>query len=110
MRSVATRSLETRASLVLEANFHRRESEPWLKKLVAIAAEARIVICHTSVEENRRRFAARRRHLVHLDREILEAEWPQDSEFELDLGVPSLAIDTTSGYTPDLETIMRFIA
>jgi hypothetical protein len=95
---------------VLEANFHRREAEPWLRELVAMAAEVRIVICHTSVEENRCRFAARRRHPIHLDGEILEGEWPQDSEFELDLGVPSLAIDTRSGYTPDLETIMRFIA
>lgn len=109
MRSVAARSLEGGASLVFEANFHRGESEPWLRELAALA-ETRVVICHTTLEEYRRRFAARRRHPVHLDSQILEADWPPDSEFELDLGVPALAVDTTSDYKPDLETIMRFIS
>ena len=109
MRNVAARSLEGGAKLVLEANFHRDESAPWLKELVAMASQTRIVICRTTIEENRRRFAARRRHPVHLDREILD-DWPPNSEFELELGMPSLAVDTTSGYRPDLEAILRFIA
>jgi hypothetical protein len=50
------------------------------------------------------------RHPVHLDAEILEDEWPDPAEFELDLGVASLVVDTTSGYRPDLDSIVRFIA
>ena len=61
----------------------------------------------------RERFAARMaagsRHSVHVDAEILADEWPDPIEFELDLGVPSLVIDTTSGYRPDLDSIVRFV-
>jgi hypothetical protein len=56
------------------------------------------------------RMAAGGRHPVHLDAEILEDEWPDPAEFELDLGVPSLAVDTTRGYEPDLDSVVRFIA
>jgi hypothetical protein len=53
--------------------------------------------------------AAGGRDPVHLDAEILEDEWPDPAEFELDLGVPSLVVDTTRGYQPDLEGILGFI-
>jgi predicted kinase len=113
MRAVAARSLAAGTSLVLEANFHRERSMPWLPELLRVG-DGRFVLCHTSPEVVRARFAARMaagsRHPVHLDAEILEDEWPDPAEFELDLGVPSLAVDTTSGYKPDLDSIVRFIA
>jgi hypothetical protein len=113
MRAVASRSLATGGGLVLEANFHRERSVPWLPDLLA-KSDGRFVVCRTSPEVLRARFAARMaaggRHPVHLDAEILEDEWPDPADFELDLGVPSLAVDTTSGYSPDLDSIVRFIA
>lgn len=109
MRSIAARSLAAGGSLVLEANFHCGESEPWLRELAA-GADTRVVICRTAAEENRRRYSSRpRRHPVHRDAEILATEWPPDSEFEIELGVPSLVVDTTDGYEPDLAAIVRFI-
>jgi predicted kinase len=113
MRAVAARSLAAGASLILEANFHRERSMPWLRDLLQ-EADGRFLICRTSPATLRARFAARMaaggRHPVHRDAEILEDEWPGPAEFELDLGVPSLVVDTTSGYKPDLDSIVRFIA
>jgi predicted kinase len=112
MRAIAARSLAAGTSLVLEANFHRERSMPWLPELLRVG-DGRFVLCHTLPEVVRARFVARMaagsRHPVHLDAEILEDEWPDPAEFELDLGVPSLAVDTTSGYKPDLDSIVRFI-
>jgi predicted kinase len=107
MRNVAARSLEMEASVVLEGNFTRERSETWLRELTGVA-EARVVICRTP--KDRERFAARagRRHSIHVD-DIAE-EWPPTEAFAIDLGVPTLVVDTTDGYKPDLETIMRFIA
>lgn len=113
MRTIAARSLAVGGSLVLEANFHREPSQLWLKELLP-SCDARFVLCSAPLEMMRARFAARMsarsRHAVHLDAEILEEDWPDLSEFELELGVPSLRVDTTSGYMPDLDSIVRFIA
>jgi predicted kinase len=113
MRAITARSLAAGGSLVLEANFHRDPAQLWLMELLP-RCDARFVLCSAPVEVARARFAARMvsrsRHAVHLDAEILEEEWPDLSEFELELGVPSLRVDTTSGYRPDLDFIVRFIA
>jgi predicted kinase len=113
MRAVATRILASGAPVILEANFHRDRSTPWLRELARLA-EARVVHCCASDALCRERFMARGaaglRHPVHLDREILENEWPDTAEFELDLGVPTLAVDTSDGYRPDLDAIVKFIA
>jgi predicted kinase len=112
MRAVAARAVASGASLVLEANFHRDASSPWLRDLLA-ECEGRFILCHAPLEVLRARFAARMerggRHAVHLDAEILAEEWPDPAEFDLDLGIPSLSVDTTSGYQPDL-AIVRFVA
>jgi predicted kinase len=113
MQTVAARSLAAGASLVLEANFHRDRSLPWLPALLE-RSDGRFLLCRASPEVLRARFAARMsaggRHPVHLDAEILEDEWPDPAEFELELSVPSLVVDTTSGYEPDLDSVVRFIA
>jgi len=112
MRTLAARSLASGASLILEANFDRERSLAWLPGLLT-GSDGRFVLCHASPEVVRARFAARMsaggRHPVHLDAEILEDEWPDPAKFELDLGVASLAVDTTAGYTPNLETIVAFV-
>ena len=72
------------------------------------------MLCHAAPEILRARFAARMaaggRHRVHLDSQILDEEWPEPAEFDLDLGVPTLTVNTTDGYEPDLDSIVRFIA
>jgi predicted kinase len=112
MQAVATRSLASGGSLILEAIFHRKRSVPWLPELLRLS-DGRFILCRASPAVVRARFAARMvagsRHPVHLDAEILEDEWPDPAEFELDLGVPSLTVDTTDGYKPDLDSIVRFI-
>jgi predicted kinase len=112
IRAVAARSLASGGSLILEANFHRERSVPWLLELLR-GSDGRFIRCRTSPEIARARFAARMsvggRHAVHLDAQILEEEWPEPTEFELDLGVPSLVVDTTSGYVPNLDSVVRFI-
>ncbi|MGH2472994.1 MAG: hypothetical protein ACRDG6_11435 [Candidatus Limnocylindria bacterium] len=107
MQAVAARSLTAGGGLVLEANFTRERSEAWLRGL-AEQAETRVLICRTPLD--RERFAARagKRHAVHPD--DLAAEWPAAETFAIDIGVPRLEVDTTDGYVPDLDTIMRFIA
>ena len=107
MEAVAAHSVAVGGGLVLEANFTRERSEPWLRGL-AERADTRVVLCRTP--SDRDRFAARAgtRHSIHPD--DVAAEWPPADDFAIDLGVPRLEVDTTSGYAPDLDSIVRFIA
>ena len=107
MEAIAARSLAGGAGLILEANFTRERSEHWLRGL-AERADARVVLCRTP--RDRDRFAARAgtRHSIHPD--DVSVEWPTAEDFAIDLGVPRLDVDTTSGYAPDIESIVRFIA
>jgi len=113
MRAVAERSVEGGGTLVLEANFHRERSGPWLRGLVD-RADARVVICRADEGVRRDRFISRARagvrHAVHLDFELLDLRWEPAATFDLELGVPTLAVDTTDGYTPDFNAIVDFIA
>ena len=63
--------------VVLEANFHRSQSEPHLRAL-ASRAPAVVIECMCDPELRRRRFTERgdrgERHAVHLDTEILAHE------------------------------------
>ena len=106
MEAVAARSLAVGAGLIVEANFTRERSEHWLRGL-AERADARVVLCRTP--RDRDRFVARSgtRHSIHPD--DVGAEWSPAEDFAIDLGVPRLDVDTTSGYVPDLESIVRFI-
>jgi predicted kinase len=112
MRAVARRSLAGGASVMLESNFHIERSAKLLRELVGMS-EARIVVCRTSDTARRERFAGRAagggRHPVHLDAFVLESQWEDASFFDLDLGVPTLAVDTTATYAPDLDAIVAFL-
>ena len=104
MRAVAIRTLSSGAPVILEANFHRDRSTTWLRDLARIA-DTRVVLCGAPEA----RGAAGLRHPVHLDRVILEQEWPSAQEFEIDLGSPTLKVDTTDGYAPTLDAVVQFI-
>lgn len=107
MEAVAARSLAVGGGLILEANFTRERSEPWLRGL-AECADTRVVLCRTPRDRDRFAERAGTRHSIHPD--DVGAEWPPAEDFAIDLGVPRLDVDTSSGYVPDLDSIARFIA
>jgi predicted kinase len=108
--TVARRILSAGGGLVLESNFTRMNSQAALRE-VATLAPAALVLCRTTDEIRRRRFAeraARGRHRVHIDTAIL-GEWVDDAEFLVDIGTPRLIVDTADGYAPDLARIVAFV-
>jgi predicted kinase len=113
MQRLASRMLDERVNVILEANFWREQSEPWLRAL-AQGRDAPVIMCTVAPDVRRERFrsrgAAGQRHPVHLDGEILANEWTEDdSAFRVDLGTRTLDVDTTHGPKPSLEEIARWI-
>lgn len=108
--TVAERILTSGHGLVLESNFRCAESEPPLRALARLAPTV-VIVCRIADALRRERFedrAARGRHRVHIDEAVI-AEWnSDDAEFVIDIGTPRLSVDTTDGYTPDLEHIAAF--
>jgi len=113
---IASRLVRSGTSLILEANFHRGRSEVELLPLVQ-RSSAVMLLCETSLEELRRRYQARirgaaNRHPGHLDDTYQDAlaEQLRDGLYEpLDLPIPTLRIDTTNGYQPEFDAIVRWI-
>jgi hypothetical protein len=76
------------------------------------AARTVVVHCHTAVEEAQRRFIARDRargggaaHIVaQMERGVFD--WVVFDP--LDVGAPTLHVDTTPAYAPGLDTIVAF--
>ena len=113
MQRVASRMLDERVHVILEANFWCARSEPWLRSL-AQGRDASVVVCSVAPEVRRDRFRSRsatgQRHPVHLDGEILANEWTEDdSLFRVDLGTKTLDVDTTHGPKPSIDEIARWI-
>ncbi len=111
--TVARRTLDSGAGIVVEANFYRDASHPPLRDL-AQRAHAAIVLCRTDRVTRRARFIARgesgQRHGVHLDAQILAHEWSDDdTRFAIDIGIPRLVVDTSREYAPDLAAIEAFV-
>jgi predicted kinase len=108
--AVAERMLAAGHGLVLETNFRSGISDAPLRALARLAP-AVVIVCRIPDPLRRRRFeerAARGRHRVHVDSAVLE-EWNEDdAEFLIDIGTPRLVVDTTDGYTPDLEQTVTF--
>jgi predicted kinase len=113
MQRLASRMLDERVNVILEANFWREQSEPWLRAL-AQGRDAAVIVCSAAPDVRRERFrsrgAAGQRHPVHLDAEILANEWTEDeSAFRVDLGTRTLDVDTTAGPQPSIDEIARWI-
>ena len=108
--TVAGRILAAGEGLILESNFWHPDSEAALRELARLAPTV-VIVCRTTDALRRKRFeerAARGRHRVHVDSAIL-AEWTaDDAKFQIDVGAPRLVVDTSDGYTPDLEHIAAF--
>jgi predicted kinase len=103
-------------SMILESNFGRGRSEPELASL-AERASAVLINCETYREVLEQRIIDREcdaeRHPGHHDRAALAEVMAnlQNGLFELlQLAVPTLRIDTSDGYSPNAQEILRFIA
>jgi hypothetical protein len=104
--------------VVLEAGFSRGLAEPELLPLVARARAALIHLAapsELSSDRFRARFARGERHPAHRDADAVASPgnlWERGRwrwGRPLDLGVPTLVIDTTDGYVDDLSDVLRFI-
>lgn len=107
--------LDASVGAVVGCNFHRGMSEAGLRPHVA-HSRAVLLHCATSPEETLRRYAARTaagdRHPVHHDDTAiaeLRANLVVGRFAPLDLDVPTLLVDTTDGYAPDLPAIVAFV-
>lgn len=105
--------LERRVTLVAEAAFQHKLWTPKLEPLRAIA-RIRIVLCDMEADLARARHAAR--GAADPARESFHPMPPTPAGaaavFEFDaphLDVPTLRVDTTDGYRPDLEAIVSFV-
>lgn len=116
--AVSHRILDAGVGLVLEANFFRGVAEPELAPLVS---RTRAVLIHCSVQEevSRRRYVERfqqgHRHWSHFDGERIarfgsgefDDSWLRAQPLKLE--VPTLVVNTTRGYDPDLDVIATYI-
>jgi predicted kinase len=100
---------------VIESNFRRGIAEPELRPLVA-STSAVLVHCSLTNDAVVARFVGRAgsldRHAVHPDLDRLPAlrEDLEAGRFEpLDLSIPTLRVDTSDGYDPSIDEIVRFL-
>ena len=113
--AVLRRLLDAGVGAVLESNFYRGWGEQNLAPFAA-RAHAVLVHCHAPPDVIVDRYVARahrgERHPGHHDVAVVPRLWQtlQDGSFEpLNLGVPTLLVDTTDGYVPALPEIVKFV-
>ena len=105
--------------VVAECNYHRGISETELRPVAALGTPV-IVHCQVDRALSVRRFIARHKlalpdrryafdgeRIAELERGIPQDSWERAETVEID--APVLRVDTTDGYTPDLEGIVAFI-
>lgn len=107
--------LDAGVGAIVESNFWRGTSEARLRPLTERARTV-LIHCQTAPEEVLRRYRERgdrgERHHVHFDADEIPALRAalQAGRFEpLELLVPVLTVDTTSGYDPPIEAVLAFI-
>ncbi len=113
--TVLRRLLDAGVGAVVESNFYRDLSEPKLRPFV-VRTRAVLMHCHTDRDNAARRYAERfhrgERHPSHFDgaqTERLLAAIDAGSFRPLELCVPTLVVDTTKAYSPDVGAILAFI-
>jgi predicted kinase len=113
MYALTSEQLKVGVGAVLETPLLRGVSEPGLGRLMA-GSQAAIVHCHADPATLLARYEARatsgERHPVHVDAaRLAEAElWPLSRYDPLDLPGPVLMVDTSSGYRPPFDELVRW--
>jgi predicted kinase len=106
--------LTAQVTVVAEAAFQDRLWRPGLQPLTELA-QLRIVQCHVDVavahERHEHRLAAggRKAHAKIIGNELDEWRDAYESFDRLSLPAPSIDVDTTDGYAPDLAEIVAFV-
>jgi predicted kinase len=110
----ARRVLAADIGLIVESNFRRGLSEAYLEPIVELA-NARLVHCTAPPDVLRERYRTRfergERHPAHLDADRAAAldDDLRSGRFEpMELGVPTLTVDTEAGYRPTPPAILAF--
>ena len=106
--------LQRRVSVIAEAAFRSDMAATELLGRQDLA-RLKLIRCATSGTAWFDRFRSRGSRPGHVDdefvRRTLASGGPNSATYQLDLaGVPTLDVDTTSGYEPELETIVAFAA
>lgn len=107
--------LRAGVSLIAEEAFSRIRAEAALRALVR-QADVVVITCDTSDDEAGRRYIERERANPRKRQDVLAATTDQMKRgvypwrvFDaFDLGVPTLPVDTTQGYEPNLDAILAF--
>ncbi|GLZ78810.1 hypothetical protein Afil01_36170 [Actinorhabdospora filicis] len=103
--AVAARLAAAGAGFVLEQAFQARFAGA-LAPLVAVT-DAVVVHCAVPVEVAGARYAARVRHGAHVDAmRVGGIDW--DAYAMMDLGVPSMVVDSSDGYDPGYAEVLAF--
>lgn len=108
--------LRAGVTTVIEAAFQDRLWRPHLEPLTGLA-EIRIIRCATPAAIAHDRIAHRAQHsghrAAHGDHDLLEAiaagEHSLDSWVPISLDVPTLLVDTSDGYSPGIQDVVKFI-
>lgn len=93
---------------VIAAAFQDKLWRPNLEPLIDLGAKIRIVQCHTDPATARHRLDGRGPRSAHADGTVKDDEYYASFQ-RVDLVVPSLDVDTTSGYQPSLDEVVRFV-
>jgi predicted kinase len=112
---VLRRLLDAGVGAVVESNFYRGWAEEHLAPFVA-RSHAALIHCHAPLDAIVERYVARaqrgERHPGHHDVAVVPRlrQTLRDGSFEpLALGIPTLLVDTTDGYAPDLPQVLAFL-
>jgi len=97
-------------TVVAEAAFQHKVWAPNLEPMSDLA-RVRVVQCHTDATEARRRVAHRASsRTAHADASVLDDDRYFERFVRLSADVPSINVDTTDGYDPELVAIVDFVS
>ncbi len=111
----ATSYLNAGVSIVIEAAFHSERSQADLAALAAHATLVHIAVetpTDVSLRRYRERAEAGQRHPAHNDLQFADAMEDGTKEvgvYRVELDAPSLAVDASDGYSPELAEIQEFV-